>query len=260
MTMLDPAERSARGREWQEKILAAPAPEPTSLYEASWRDYVFAEVWSRPGLDLRARYLISLAGTACNNDAVAVQGFARGALKNGELTLAELREAALQVATYNGWSTGGVFDAGVSAAAAELGLAELDVEPMRAAPWDPAQRTADGAARFIEVTGFGGPPPVLPFFSAGVLDYVFAELWTRPGLDQRSRRWLTLMSVGMSSAQVPVNTHVWSAMHTGDTTKAEMLEFALPFAIHAGWPRASIMHGAILEQAKRIEQGLPFEP
>ena len=53
MTLLDPAARTRTGVEQQPRLLDAPAPEPATVYEASIRDFVFAEVWTRAGLDLR---------------------------------------------------------------------------------------------------------------------------------------------------------------------------------------------------------------
>ena len=50
MSLPDPAERTRTGMRRQTELLGAPAPEPGTLLEASWRDYVFAEVWTRPGL------------------------------------------------------------------------------------------------------------------------------------------------------------------------------------------------------------------
>jgi 4-carboxymuconolactone decarboxylase len=50
MTRLDPEERTARGRRLQAASTGAPGREPATVLEASWRDYVYAEVWARPGL------------------------------------------------------------------------------------------------------------------------------------------------------------------------------------------------------------------
>jgi 4-carboxymuconolactone decarboxylase len=259
MTLRDPAERSRTGARLQAELTGAPAPEPATLLDASWRDYVFAEVWSRPGLDLRARFLIAMASAAGAGDPAAVERYVRGALRNGELTLAELREAALHVAVYAGWSCGGVFDAAISRAADALGLPPAPYAPIRGEPWDPERRHADGSAGFQAVMVFGGPPPVTAFFEAGILNFVFAEMWTRPGLDQRARRWLTLVGVGNSSSSIPIRSHCWSAMASGDATREEMFEFVLQYAIHAGWPRASVMQSAVLEQADRVAKGLKFE-
>ena len=128
MSVLDPAQRTRTGVQQQAELLAAPAPEPGTLLEASWRDFVFAEVWTRPGLDRRSRYLISIASAACEGGRPDVlDGYVRGALNLGELKLVELREAALQLAVYAGWSRGVALDTAVTRAAKELGLPPADV-------------------------------------------------------------------------------------------------------------------------------------
>ena len=260
MTMLDPKERTARGIEAQARILATPAPEPATLQQSSWRDYVFAEVWMRPGLDLRSRYLISIASAANTGDAQATESYVRGALANRELTLAELREAALHVAVYCGWTFGDLLDAAIDRAAGTLGLPAADYPAIRAEPWDPAVRHSEGQANFQKVMVFGGPPPQTAYFEGGIVNFVFGEMWTRPGLDERSRRFLTLVGVANSSSSTPIRSHVWSAMASGNATKEEMFEFVLQYAIHAGWPRASVVQGAVIEQGARVEKGLAFEP
>lgn len=260
MSLLDPAERTARGIERQTALLDAPAPTPGTLMEESWRDYVFAEVWARPGLDLRARYLISLASAANVGDAAATERYARGALANGELTLAELREAALHVGVYAGWSFGTVLDEAVTRAATALNLPPATTPPIRAEPWNPAVRHQEGMDNFQAVMVFGGPKPQTAFFEGGILNFVFGEMWMRPGLDQRSRRWLTLVGVSNAAASTPIRSHVWSAMASGNASWEEMYEFVLQYAIHAGWPRASVVQGAVIEQGKRVAEGLPFAP
>ena len=259
MILLDPKERSARGRAAQNELTGKPPQEPVTPYQASLRDFLYAEVWTRRGLDLRARFLISLAGAACTANAADGLRHARGALKGGHVTLAELREAALHVAVYCGWSAGGLLDQAITDAASELGLTEPEFGPIRAEPWDAEQRHADGIAGFLNVMKFGGPPPQSAYYEGGIVNFVFGEMWTRPGLDQRSRRWLTLVGVGFSSATTPIRSHVWSAMASGNATRDEMLEFVLQYAVYAGWPRGSVMQSAVLEQAPRAETGLPFE-
>lgn len=259
MSKLDPAERSARGALQQTELLGVPAPEPATLFEASWRDYVFSEVWTRPGLDRRSRYLISMSGAACARDLTATQGYVRGALANGELTLAELREAVLHLAVYAGWSEGAILDAAVTNAARDLDLPEAGYTPIRSEPWDPDVRHTEGRANFEAVMVFAGPPPATAYFEGGILNFVFGEMWMRPGLDQRSRRWITLVGVGNSSSTTPIRSHIWSAMASGNASKDEMLEFVLQYAIHAGWPKASVAQGAVIEQGARVEKGLPFE-
>jgi 4-carboxymuconolactone decarboxylase len=259
MSLLDPAVRTATGARLQAELTGVLPPEPATLLEASWRDYIYAEVWSRPGLDLRSRFLIAIGSAANSQDPAATEAYVRGALGTGELKLAELREAALHFAVYAGWSYGGVIDAAATKVASELGLGAADWAPIRKDPWDPKVRHEEGAASFKHNMLFGGPPPMTAYFDGGILNFVFGEMWNRPGLDQRSRRWLTLVGVGNSSSSTPIRSHVWSAMASGNATREEMFEFVLQYAIHAGWPRASVMQAAVMEQAERVAKGLPFE-
>jgi 4-carboxymuconolactone decarboxylase len=260
MTMIDPKERSARGLHLQAEYTASPTREATTLMQQSWRDFVYAEVWSRPGLDLRARFLISLAGAAGVSHAHALGAYARGALSTDSLTVAELREAALHVAVYTGWSAGSMMDAEVSKAGGDLGIAEGDSPPIRSAPWDPQVRMEKGAAAFEKVMTFSGPKPGngIPYLQDGILNFVFGEMWCRDGLDERSRRFLTLVGVANSGADTPIRSHFHAAMASGNCTKAELNEFVLQYAIHAGWPRASVVQGIIFEMSKKVAAGLPW--
>jgi 4-carboxymuconolactone decarboxylase len=259
MSVLDPAERTARGAKLQAELTGVPKSEAATLVQASWRDYVYAEVWARPGLDLRSRFLIAMSSAAGASDSTATERYVQGALSTGNLTLAELREAALHTAVYAGWSYGDTLDAAVTKVATKMGLAAADYAPIRAAPWDPKIRHEQGSASFKHNMLFGGPPPQTAYFEGGILNFVFGEMWNRPGLDQRARRWLTLVGVGNSSSSTPIRTHVWSAMASRNASREEMFEFVLHYAIHSGWPRASVMQSAVLEQAPRVEKGLPFE-
>ena len=260
MTLLNPEDRTNLGRQQMAKLLGKPENDPVTLYEASWRDFVFAEVWSRPALEVRARYLISIAGIAESGvPSERLDDYVRGALVNKELTQLELREAALHCAVYNGWSAGSVIDDAVTRMLEELGIEAESFEPICAQPWDPSRRHEEGAANFKDTMTFGAPPPFTPYFDAGILSFVFGEMWNRPGLCQRSRRWLTLVGVSNSSSQVPIETHIYAAMASGNTTAEEMQEFVLQYAIHAGWPRASVIQGVVIEMAKRVENNLDWQ-
>jgi 4-carboxymuconolactone decarboxylase len=260
VSLLDPAERTRIGGKNQSDLLGAPAAAPQTPLEASWRDYVFAEVWTRAGLDRRSRFLISIASATCEDArADVLHGYIRGALTLGELSLAELREAALHFAVYGGWSRAMGLDSAVTRVANELGLSPADYAPIRAQRWDPKQRLAEGSANFQAVMVSPGPPPVTPYFEGGILNFVFGEMWMRPGLDQRARRWITLTCVADSGATTPIRSHTHAAMASGNATLAEMQEFVLHYAIHGSWPKASVMQAVVIEMGKRVAQGLPFD-
>lgn len=260
MTLLDPGRRTATGLAVQAEVTGATAPAPTTLLEESWRDYIFAEIWSRVGLDRRSRYLISIASAANSSGPTqALDDYVRGALVNKELTLAELREAALHLAVYSGWSRGAALDQAITRVQGELGLEPVTLAPIRADAWDPKVRLEQGAQSFHNVMTFPGPPPVAPYFEAGILNFVFGEMWDRPGLDQRSRRWITVVGVCDSGAETPIRSHIHAAMASGNCTAAEMQEFVLQYAVHGGWPKASFVQGVVFEMIKKVDAGLPYD-
>lgn len=258
MTLLDPRERSARGTALQAAVNGQPAPAPATPVEESIRDFVYAEVWSRPGLDHRSRYLISISSAIMSGaDPATVDGYVRGALTNKELTLAELREGALHLAVYGGWPRGLEFDASVTRVQNALGLPPADCPPIRAEAWDPEERGAKGQQEFTKTMTFPGGPSSNPFQEA-INNFVFGEMWCRPGLDERARRWITLVGVANSAAEIPIKSHFHAGMASGNCTREEMLEFSLQYGVHAGWPRASVVNMVILQMAAKIEAGLPW--
>jgi 4-carboxymuconolactone decarboxylase len=259
MSLCDPIERTRVGLAVQAEVTATRVSEPRSLWGESWRDYIFAEIWTRPGLERRARYLISMATAACSSGPTdALDNYVRGALANAELSLGELREAALHLSVYAGWSRGGALDRAVDGAVTALNLDPVELPPIRAAAWDPQLRIAEGIAEFENVMTFPGPPPVTPYFEAGIDNFVFGEMWKRPGLDQRSRRWITLVGVCESGADTPIQSHIHAAMASGNCTPPELHEFVLQYAVHAGWPRASHIQAAVFAMEKKIAAGLPY--
>lgn len=258
MNLQDPAKRIETGRAKQAEILHGLEDEPATPYECSWRDFIFAEIWTRPGLDLRSRFLIAAAGASTANvSAHFLEGYVKGALSLKQVSLAEWREAALHFAVYGGWSRGGILDAAITRAAQSLSLEPAAFPAICAHPWDPAVRMAVGEKNFADVMTFGGPkaPGNSAYSGGGILNFVFGEMWRRPGLDERARRWLTLVGVADSSSETPIRTHVYAAMKSGNASLQEMQEFVLQYAIHAGWPRASVIDGIVMDQAQRIKEG-----
>jgi 4-carboxymuconolactone decarboxylase len=259
LVLLDPAERTARGEEMQKHLTGTDAHPADTLLRQSWRDFIYAEIWSRPALEPRARFLISIASAASSNGPTrALDNYVRGALKTQLLTLAELREAALHIAVYGGWSRGDELDASITRVANELHLVPVPLPPICAVPWEAATRVQSGIDEFDAVMGFPGPPPVTPYFEAGIDSFVFAEMWKRPGLDQRSRRWITLVGVSDSCAVTPIKTHFYAALSSGNCQAEELHEFVLQYAVHAGWPKASVIQAAVTEMIKNHSAGLPW--
>jgi 4-carboxymuconolactone decarboxylase len=96
------------------------------------------------------------------------------------------------------------------------------------------------------------PPPLASPFALATREFVFGQVWPRPGLSRRDRRWITLTCVAAADAPQPIDDHVYAAMNSGDIPLPEMLEFVLHFAVYCGWPKASHAEGVIRGQWARI--------
>ena len=71
-------------------------------------DHLFGEVWTRPGLDIRDRRLMTIGVLAALGQSQLVEIQFTSALERGELTEDQVRETVVHLAHYIGWplSTG----------------------------------------------------------------------------------------------------------------------------------------------------------
>lgn len=112
------------------------------------------------------------------------------------------------------------------------------------------ERWARGAAEFTEVTGIPAPGRGDDYVADVVIDQVFAEIWTRPGLTRKERRWIAITCACMVGAPVAMETHIGAALRSGDISIEEMQEFVVHFAVYAGHPKATAARAA-LDAVKR---------
>lgn len=119
-------------------------------------------------------------------------------------------------------------------------------------------RTETGRRRYREVMVSDAPPPATPYLDKGVVDSVFGELWDRPVLSRRDRRFVTLACVAAAAVEEPIQQHVYAALASGDISREEFQEVVLHFAYYAGWPRASSLEMAYYRAIARIDaEGSP---
>jgi 4-carboxymuconolactone decarboxylase len=128
-------------------------------------------------------------------------------------------------------------------------------------------RQADAKAEYEKIMTTGSPDPTGAYIDAGVIGFVFGEMWRRGVLTPRDRRFITLSCVGAMGADIPIETHSWAAVNSGDLSIEEFDEFVLHFGTQLGWPKASAMNMQMMvsafkhaEQAGRQPQPLDFEP
>ena len=70
-----------------------------------------------------------------------------------------------------------------------------------------------------------------------VTEYCWGEIWTRPGLDRRTRSFLNLAMLTALNRPHEIKLHVRGALNNG-LTKDELLEVFLQSAIYCGVPAA----------------------
>ena len=97
------------------------------------------------------------------------------------------------------------------------------------------------------------PERTTPLAEAGK-EFIYLSLWSRPGLDRRDRRWVTMACCAAADVPGASGAHVYAALESGDITIDEMLEFSLQFAVYCGWPRATSLEAVIMEQWRRIHE------
>jgi 4-carboxymuconolactone decarboxylase len=129
------------------------------------------------------------------------------------------------------------------------------------------ERQAAARATYEDINTTPAPDPMNAYIDAGVIGFVFGEMWRRGVLTPRDRRWITLSCVGAMDAAVPIESHVWAALNSGDITNEEFDEFVLFFGTQLGWPKASVLTGQGMKAAVKLaeqrgEQPRPlaFEP
>jgi 4-carboxymuconolactone decarboxylase len=256
--VVDPHERRQRGLELYREIMAREHPEPTTPRSATLIDFVFAEIWSRPGITRRERRLIAMSCAAGADAFGSLGDHFYAALKTDEFSIDELREFVLHFAVYCGWpkaeSVERVLDEQWSQINEDNGSPTPPAQPhpVSSIPTDQELRKQGGEQEFEDVNWVPAPPRGVPYYDDGILNFVFGDMWKRPGLSRRDRRWITLACVGLDDTTTPIQSHVYSAMKSGDISFDEMREMVLQFAAHSGWPKGSFMQATVDEMHARI--------
>lgn len=92
------------------------APPESRPYAEETVDHLFAEIWSRPGLSVRDRRLLTIGVTAASGRADLAETQFVGALLGGELDATALGEVVLHLAYYAGWPNAQAMQRAASAA------------------------------------------------------------------------------------------------------------------------------------------------
>jgi 4-carboxymuconolactone decarboxylase len=237
------------------EVMTHDAAAPSTPFQVALRDFVFGEVWSRPGLSRRDRRLVTLTCVAAADSPEPIAEQVYAALKSGDLDLEALLELVLHFAVYCGWPKASHLEGEIAKqwhrVHQERGedpppWPELSNDSLGLNDWD--ERIALGTKEFIDVNLCPSPPPTSPYRHAGILNFVFGHVWMRPGLTRRERRVITVACVALDDSPMPLRTHVTTALHSGDITKEEMDEIVLQFSVYYGFAKGEAL-GDMVEEA-----------
>jgi 4-carboxymuconolactone decarboxylase len=259
MTTIE-TERSERGRRSFAEVMTFEPPEDRSPTTTSALiDFVFGDIWSRPVLSRRDRRFVTLPCVAAADAEVPLKDHVYAALNSGDITIGEMRETVLHFAVYGGWPKASRFNMAVDEQweriHRERNQPVPPPEPLLplVTPSDPESRLSVGEQSFKDVNCVPfAPMRDNPYSGAGILNFVFGEMWLRPGLGMKERRLVTVACVAIQDAPIPILNHVYAALKSRDVSFDEMDEVALHFAAYYGWPKASHLSQVVSEQKQRV--------
>ncbi|WLQ38912.1 4-carboxymuconolactone decarboxylase [Streptomyces laculatispora] len=86
--------------------------------------------------------------------------------------------------------------------------------------------------------------PFTAVFQDFITRYAWGEVWTRPGLDRRTRRCLTLTALVALGHHGELAMHLRAALSSGDLTPEDVQEVLLQAAVYCGVPAANAAFAA----------------
>jgi 4-carboxymuconolactone decarboxylase len=128
--------------------------------------------------------------------------------------------------------------------------------PPTASPGTPdsSERYRRGLARLAEIDGeaghrvVAGLSGIAPDLARYVVEFAFGDVYSRPGLDLRSRELSTVAALtALGTARPQLEVHLHAALNVG-CTRGELVEVIVQMAVYAGFPAA--LNG--MEAAKAV--------
>jgi 4-carboxymuconolactone decarboxylase len=110
----------------------------------------------------------------------------------------------------------------------------------------PEERRARGLAKMSEVYGWDFQDGPGDFFAL-TADHLFAEIWSRPGLDIAQRRLLLIGMLAGQGRHDVLGIQLDAALRSGDLGPQELREMVVFLSHYAGWPTGAAMNTQVEE-------------
>lgn len=105
-------------------------------------------------------------------------------------------------------------------------------------------RYLQGLAKLREIDGQAGErviaslADIAPDFARYLIEFPFGDIYSRPGLDLRSREIAVVAALtAMGNATPQLKVHLQAALNVG-VTREEIVEVIMQMAVYAGFPAA----------------------
>lgn len=105
-------------------------------------------------------------------------------------------------------------------------------------------RYHQGLAKLREIDGEAGErvidslAGIAPDFARYLIEFPFGDIYSRPGLDLRSREIAVVASLtALGNAAPQLKVHIHAALNVG-VTREEVVEVIMQMAVYAGFPAA----------------------
>ena len=83
-----------------------------------------------------------------------------------------------------------------------------------------------------------GLKEIAPDLARYVFEFAFGDVFSRPGLDLKSREMVTVAALtALGHAQPQLKAHISAALNVG-CTRSEIVEIIIQMAVYAGFPAA----------------------
>lgn len=106
------------------------------------------------------------------------------------------------------------------------------------------ERYARGLAKLEEIDGEAGTRvidslrDIAPDFARYLIEFPFGDIYSRPGLDLRSREIAVVAALTVIGNAAPqLKVHIGGALNVG-VTREEIVEVIMQMAVYAGFPAA----------------------
>jgi 4-carboxymuconolactone decarboxylase len=100
-------------------------------------------------------------------------------------------------------------------------------------------------AKMEEVYGFKVDPADVPGdYTAVTVDHLFGTIWTRPGLDLRDRRLLTIGTIAALGLGELAEIQFSCALERGELDVEQVREVVIHLTHYVGWPLSTTLSGA----------------